>query len=59
MIGKGLKVKVKCPFCGTTTTSILHESKRFEWHVYECYKCKEKFRVRKGWRERIRRDRHE
>jgi Zn finger protein HypA/HybF involved in hydrogenase expression len=55
MIGKGLKVKVKCPFCGTTSCNIMHESKRFEWHVYECYKCKEKFRVRKGWRQRVKR----
>jgi transcription elongation factor Elf1 len=54
MIGKGLKVKVKCPFCGTATCVIMHETKTQEWQTYQCYRCKEKIKVRKGWRERIR-----
>jgi len=54
MIGKGLKVKVKCAFCGTASCTIMHETKTQEWQTYQCYKCKEKIKVRKGWRDRIR-----
>lgn len=49
-IGKGLKVRAKCPRCGKVTTRLERTSTRLAWLVYTCYTCNLKFRLPKGWR---------
>ena len=52
-IGKGLKVRVKCPVCArVTTVSIERATLTQNWQVYYCSSCGVKFRLPKGWRKR-------
>lgn len=51
-IGKGNKIKAKCPKCGRATCDLERSSTRLNWLVYECYKCNLKFRLPRGWRKR-------
>lgn len=50
MIGKGKKIKAKCPRCGRATCNLERSTSRLSWLVYTCYKCNLKFRLPKGWK---------
>ena len=51
-IGKGLKVKAKCPRCGHASTRLERTSSRSSWLLYICYECGIKFKLERGWRKK-------
>jgi hypothetical protein len=54
MIGKGMKVRAKCPICArTSTVSVEKATLTNTWQVFYCSGCNEKFRLQKGWRKRL------
>jgi Ribosomal protein S27. len=54
MIGKGKKIRAKCPACGAHYTVSVEPSTLIQnWQVYVCSKCGIKFRLPKGWKKQV------
>jgi hypothetical protein len=51
-LGKGLKVRMKCPLC--SRLAVLNPAtSRNQYLVYSCYRCDIEWRVKAGWKERF------
>ena len=56
MIGKGKKVRAKCPICGAHYSVSIEPSTLMQnWQVYYCNKCNIKFRLPRGWKKQLQR----
>jgi hypothetical protein len=49
-LGKGLKVRMKCPLC-SQLASINPATTRNQYLVYSCYRCGIEWRIKKGWKQ--------
>jgi len=49
-IGKGLKVRMKCPLCAQLAV-LNPATTRNQYLVYSCGKCGIEWRVKKGWKQ--------
>jgi hypothetical protein len=53
-IGKGIKIRAKCPICARVyTVSLEHSTAWQQWQVYYCSACQIKFRLPRGWKKHI------
>jgi hypothetical protein len=54
MIGKGKKVRAKCPLCAkATSVSVEPATLMQQWQVYYCVSCNIKFRLPRGWKKAL------
>jgi hypothetical protein len=51
-LGKGLKVRMKCPLC-SQLASINPATTRNQYLVYSCSRCGIEWRVKKGWKQQF------